>query len=240
MNENEYSITLLGDSISKGIVYDEEKGKYVILKDSFCNIVQGKLKGAVYNAGKFGSTIIKGSKRLYEDLTKKKPDIVLIEFGGNDCDFNWQEVAEKPFEEHKPNTELNIFEETLKKIIVNLKELNIIPVLMTLPPLDPNKYYKWISERSQDYSQNILKWLGSVNQIYSWHESYNSVIIKLAKETQTNLIDVRSEFLSTDNYTSYLCADGIHPNKLGHKFIADKLTNYIKSNYNFLLKDSEI
>lgn len=236
MLKDEYSITLLGDSISKGVIYDEEKDKYIIIKDSFCNIVQSRLKGVVHNAGKFGSTIIKGSKRLYEELTKATPDIVIIEFGGNDCDFNWEEVALKPFEPHEPNTNLAIFESTLKSIIDNLKSKNIIPVLMTLPPLDPEKYYRWISKKGDEYAKNILTWLGSINKIYSWHESYNSIIIDLAKKTKTNLIDVRSVFLNNVNYTTYLCKDGIHPNEKGHKLIADKILSYIEKDYSFLIE----
>jgi lysophospholipase L1-like esterase len=237
MVKNEYNITLLGDSISKGVIYDEDKEKYVIIKDSFCNIVEQKLKGAVHNAGKFGSTIIKGSKKLYDELTKSTPDIVVIEFGGNDCDFNWEEVAEKPFESHEPNTDLSVFEETLKKIIINLKNINVIPVLMTLPPLDSDNYFKWISKKGDEYRRNILTWLGSINRIYTWHENYNTVIIKLAKETHTNLIDIRSAFLNNKDYTKYLCPDGIHPNRQGHKLIADKIMDFIKTNYNYLLAD---
>lgn len=235
MVKEKYNITLLGDSISKGVIYDEDKDRYVIIKDSFCNIVQRRLKGVVHNAGKFGSTIIKGSRRLYEDLTKDTPDIVIIEFGGNDCDFNWEEVALKPFESHEPNTNLAIFESTLKNIIYNLNSKNIIPVLLTLPPLDPEKYFKWISKKSDDYARNILAYLGSVNKIYTWHESYNSIIINLAKETHTNLIDVRSDFLNSVNYTTYLCKDGIHPNEKGHKLIADKILKYLEKNYSFLI-----
>jgi acyl-CoA thioesterase I len=237
MIKDKYNITLLGDSISKGVVYDEERDRYVIIKDSFCNIVQERLKGVVNNAGKFGSTIIKGSKRLYEDLTKGTPDIVIIEFGGNDCDYNWEEVAQNPFEPHEPNTNLLTFESTLKNIIDILNSKKIIPVLMTLPPLDPEKYFKWISKKGDVYAENILKWIGSVNKIYSWHESYNSIIINLAKETNTNLIDVRSDFLNTENYTTYLCKDGIHPNEKGHKIIANKIIKYIEKNYTFLINE---
>ena len=63
MDKNNYNITLLGDSISKGVIYDDNKGRYVLIEDSFCNIVQNKLKAAVHNAGKFGSTILRGSKK---------------------------------------------------------------------------------------------------------------------------------------------------------------------------------
>lgn len=237
MDKEKYNITLLGDSISKGVIYDDNKGRYVLIEDSFCNIVQYKLKAAVHNAGKFGSTILRGSKKLYDEMTKSKPDIVLIEFGGNDCDFKWEDVALNPLEPHEPNTDLSVFRETLNKIVTNLKSSNVIPVLMTLPPLDPEKYFKWISKKSEEYAENILKWLGSVDQIYTWHECYNQVIKEIAEETKTNLIDVRSAFLSSDNYTAYLCIDGIHPNVSGHRLIADKIIDYLKVNYNYLLKD---
>lgn len=235
-----YNITLLGDSISKGVIYDEKKERYVITKDNFSNIVGLNLTAAINNAGKFGSTILKGSKKLYDELTKGKPDIVVIEFGGNDCDFNWEEVAQNPLTEHLPNTDLTVFEDTLKKIIKSLKEKNITPILMTLPPLDAEKYFQWISKKSEAYKKNILTWLGSVNTIYSWHENYSSKIADIAKEMQTNLIDIRSAFLAQKDYKSYLCVDGIHPNQVGHKLIADKILEYIKINYNFLLKDFNI
>jgi hypothetical protein len=108
---------------------------------------------------------------------------------------------------------------------------------MTLPPLDSERYFEWISKKSEVYKKNILAWLGSVNTIYSWHEHYNSIIIDTAREMQTNLIDVRSAFLAHKDYSPYLCIDGIHPNQVGHKLIADKILEYIKTNYNFLLKD---
>lgn len=237
MNKENYSITLLGDSISKGVIYDDIKGRYVIIQDSFCNIVQNKLKAAVHNAGKFGSTILKGSKKLYDEMTKAKPDIVLIEFGGNDCDFNWEDVALNPLKPHEPNTDLTVFRETLKKIIMNLKTSSVIPVLMTLPPLDSERYFEWISKKRDDYAENILKWLGSVETIYNWHACYNSVITEIAKETKTNIIDIRSAFLKHENYNSYLCIDGIHPNISGHKLIADEIINYVKTNYKYLLKE---
>jgi lysophospholipase L1-like esterase len=237
MDKENYNITLLGDSISKGVIFDDIRGRYIIIEDSFCNLVQNKLKAAVHNAGRFGSTILRGSKKLYEEMTKSKPDIVLIEFGGNDCDFKWEDVALNPLVPHEPNTNLSVFRETLNKIVSNLRASNVTPVLMTLPPLDPERYFKWISQKRDDYAENILKWLGSVDRIYSWHACYNSVIIEIAKETNTNLIDVRSAFLNSDDYKTYLCIDGIHPNEIGHKLIAEKVIDFIKSNFNYLLKE---
>ena len=49
-----------GDSISKGVIYDEERNKYVILEDNYVSLLQQKLKGAVRNTARFGNTLMKG------------------------------------------------------------------------------------------------------------------------------------------------------------------------------------
>jgi lysophospholipase L1-like esterase len=234
--KDNYSLIVFGDSISKGVVYDTEKSRYSTLKENFASIVGNNLKGTVYNAGKFGSTILRGINKMYNDVLKKTPDIVLIEFGGNDCDFNWDDVALNPNTEHSPNTEISTFREKLLEMITTFKNANIIPALMTLPPLDPTKYFSWVSKGNPESEKNILKWLGSKEAIFSWHNSYNEMISSVARETGTVLIDVRSEFLKYKDYSKFLCMDGIHPNKEGHSVIASVVLNFIEKNYNFLLQ----
>lgn len=235
--KNDYKLLVYGDSITRGIVYDEEKRKYITLKDSFANIVADKVKGTVYNAGRFGNTIIRGISKMYNEVMKKDPDIVLIEFGGNDCDFDWDDVAHNPDIEHKPNTDLTIFRETLLNMINTLKDANIVPALMTLPPLDYKRYFKWISKGEPFAAQNILHWLGSEEKIYTWHASYNQMIADVAKETKTLLIDVREKFIKFGDYSKLLCEDGIHPNVEGHNLIAKVFLNFLSENYNFLLQE---
>ena len=48
-SKNKYNIIISGDSISKGIIYDEEKGKYTILNENYVTILQNKVKGVIYN-----------------------------------------------------------------------------------------------------------------------------------------------------------------------------------------------
>jgi lysophospholipase L1-like esterase len=107
-------------------VYDDEKERYVTLKDCYTSLLQDKLKGFFYNAGKFGNTIIRGINRLSTDVLKNNPDIVVIEFGGNDCDFNWEEVAKNPYADHLPNTDFNVFLEKLNELIPTLLCLRAI------------------------------------------------------------------------------------------------------------------
>lgn len=234
--KDSYNLVVYGDSISRGIVYDSEKSRYEALKNCFTNIVGSKIKGTVYNAGKFGNTIIRGISRIYNDVLKKSPDIVLIEFGGNDCDFNWASIAEDPDTEHKPNTDILTFRETLFKMIDFFREKGITPILMTLPPLDSDKYFKWVSKGDPKAEQNILHWLGSEDTIFDWHSSYNKIIADVASKSKTVLIDVRAEFLKYKDYTKFLCVDGIHPNVDGHSLIANTVLSFLNNNYGFLIQ----
>jgi len=235
--KDHYKFLVWGDSISKGVIYNEIKGKYTLLDNNYVSLVQNYLKGMVYNAAKFGNTIKKGIDRLNKEIKALQPDIVLIEFGGNDCDFDWKQIADNPLADHQPRTEFELFKETLRDTIYSLKNQAITPILMSLPPLDADRYFKWISNNSSAVGSRILTWLGSVTKIYWWQERYNSVVVSIAEETRTRLIDVRSAFLQTPDFTKLLCVDGIHPNEEGHRLIAQKVMHYIRTNYSFLLKD---
>ncbi|MBC8080184.1 MAG: SGNH/GDSL hydrolase family protein [Gorillibacterium sp.] len=235
-----YKYIVSGDSISKGVVYDEEKGKYVVLEDNYVSILQAKLKGIIRNTARFGNTLTKGVNRLHKDVLVDSPDVVLIEYGGNDCDFNWNEIADNPTEEHCPKTDFHLFELKLKEAIHFLKSEKIIPVLMTLPPLNADKYLKWVSKNNPLTESCILEWLGSATKIYWWQERYNSMVIKVAQETRTKWIDKRGAFLQYPDYTKFLCVDGIHPNQEGHRIIAEKVLEYIQAGYDFLLKDDRL
>jgi acyl-CoA thioesterase-1 len=175
--------------------------------------------------------LIKGVSKLKNDIVKDNPDIVLIEYGGNDCDYNWNEIADHPESVHEPKTDFNQFEEQLKEAVNFLKTKKIIPILMTLPPLNADRYLKWVSKNNPLAELNILKWLGSVTRIYWWQERYSSTIIKVAEETKTRWIDIRGAFLQHPDFNQFLCVDGIHPNQDGHKIIADKIIDFIATSY---------
>lgn len=232
-----YYVLLYGDSISRGIIYDEANEKYSLTQSSFAHLVGRRLKGKLVNASKFGNTILRAARRLTKDVQKNEPDIVVLEFGGNDCNFNWEEVAENPYKDHQPATDFALFQKNLKNTIEYLSTNHVIPVLMTIPPIDADRYFKWISKNDPGTAEKILVWLDSVSKIYWWQERYNSAILTIARETKTRLIDIRSAFLKKPDYRLFYCKDGIHPNAQGQKLIADKIIEYISNGYSFLLKD---
>jgi lysophospholipase L1-like esterase len=234
--KDSYCCVVYGDSISKGVIFDEVRKRYVVSHQGFSELLQQEFKGVIHTVGKFGNTTTGAVEKLERHVIEKRPDIVLLEFGGNDCDFNWEEIGQNPFKDHKPKTEIPVFCTLFKKIIGNLRENNITPVLLTLPPLDAERYFKWVSKENPLYEQNILKWLETISKIYWWHERYNAAIIQIAEETNTKWIDVRGTFLKEMDYRSYICVDGIHPNEKGHHLIARKILAYTKNKYDFLMK----
>lgn len=234
--DDNIKILVSGDSISKGVIYDESKNRYTVLQENYVNIIGTKLNGSIMNISKFGSTLTRGISHLGKYLCKENPDLVLIEYGGNDCAFNWDEVADSPDAQHLPQTELLNFEKTLQEAIEMLNKIKVTPVLMSLPPLSAEKYLEWVSKNNPLTKSNIIKWLGNVSEIYYWQEKYSSVITKVAEETSTKLIDIRSAFLLYPDFTRFICRDGMHPNQEGHMVIADKVFDYIKTGYNYLLE----
>jgi len=232
-----YNFLVTGDSISRGIAYDEESGKYSVLENPYVSLVQARLKGLVRNVSRFGNTLTRGLGKLGREIAREQPDIVLIEYGGNDCDFAWREVAAHPDLDHEPQTSLPLFEETLIQTLALLKGQGIVPVLMSLPPLNADSYIKWVSGLDPLVEGDIMKWLGSVTKIYWWQERYSASIVRVAETTKTRWIDVRGAFLSRPDFSNLICRDGIHPNQAGHELIASTIVDYIARDFSFLLAE---
>jgi lysophospholipase L1-like esterase len=219
-------IRIFGDSIMKRVVYNENENRYKMLPVEAVNNLGSKLGLEIVNSTIFGCTIGKGMQLLQRALKKNLDcDYVLLEFGGNDCDYLWEEVSLRPTEEHYPNTPLPLFSETLKSMITLLHEHHIEPFLTTLPPIDSQRYLTHICRNGLN-QENILAWLTDIQAIERFQELYSLQIAKIALETNTHLIDIRSGFLKRKDCRTLICKDGIHPNEKGHELILEILEDY--------------
>jgi lysophospholipase L1-like esterase len=228
MNLENKRISIWGDSILKGVVLDDKDGRYHILENNCVDRFAGITGSAITNHAGFGMTTGKALERINRALARKPPEadeIVLLEYGGNDCDFQWAEVAADPKGVHLPKTPIDQFGTMLQSIIDLFKSLNIRPILMALPPLDPLKYFAWISRGLN--IENIRSWLGDVHRIYRWQEAYNDIVVQTANDNDLRIIDVRKAFLVCDDYGSKFCSDGIHPNEAGHDTILGSVLSYV-------------
>ena len=110
-------------------------------------------------------------------------------------------------------------------MVDTLRENDIKPVIVSLPPIDPDRFVNWVSKGLN--KDNIMQFLGNKTRIYTHHEAYNLALLEVAKEKNTDLIDVRKSFLLDKNYTRFLCSDGIHLNDEGQVVMKSCFESYL-------------
>ncbi len=218
---------IYGDSIMKMTSFSDGlyKSHFQEFKDRFESVYPIEF----INRSRFGSTSGMGLKRLVSDLEQgAEYDAVLVEFGGNDCDYLWEEISNDPDGTYYPKTPRDEFEKNLIEMVRILRERGITPVFMTLPPSYSEGYLAYL-EKSGLSSRNIIKWLGDPDMIYRFHELYNTSVCRLSRELDVPLIDVRPVFLDRHEYTKELISpDGIHPTEKGYKLMYDVFDDFFR------------
>lgn len=184
---------------------------------------------AVVNRAKMGATVQKGAALVQHDLQRGiDAPLALVGYGGNDSDFDWTAIAANPEQTHLPRTPLPQFLQTLEGITRSLLARQVQPVLMTLPPIDAERYLDFIC-RSGRSRENIVYWLGDVQRIYHYQEMYSSAIIRCAWQQHLPLIDVRSAFLPERDLPDMIAADGIHLTMAGYERLFELLLAGVQS-----------
>lgn len=221
-------VALFGDSLLKGVVLDQNN-KYTFA-DVNWGYIQNQLCVDIQNKARFGCDVTKGQK-IVNDVLKIDDsfDVAVVEYGGNDSDYIWSQVAEHPLQKHNPKTLLPEFEAKLDSIVQQLKNNGKKVVMMSLPPLEPNRYLKWISQNDEQKQNSILKFLGDVDIIYRRQEMYSNTVTKVAYKNGCDFVDVRQKFLQSDNFPDLMCLDGIHANERGQKIMIDAFVDYFKN-----------
>jgi acyl-CoA thioesterase-1 len=77
----QYTILIMGDSISAGFGIDKQQGWVALLEDK---LAQKSANYSIINASISGETTSGGANRLANLLQQHKPNLVVIELGGND------------------------------------------------------------------------------------------------------------------------------------------------------------
>lgn len=211
------TIGLWGDSIGKGVIYDEVRGRYSILKENCVNLLSEKLGCRIENHAIMGATASEGVRRM-SDAFLREGGLAVIEFGGNDCDMPWKEISEAPYVPHQPRASLEEFEFSLQMLVERVRAGGMEAMLVTPPPLDAERYFAWVSRGLN--AQAILEFLGDVQHIYRWQERYAIAVRDVAARMGCRLLDLRDAFLSVRTLGDYFCVDGIHPNAQGHRLLA--------------------
>lgn len=223
-------LEIFGDSILRGVVFSTEENKYQLCADhQYASVAN--LGVEVHNHSKMGATVEKGAKILEKRLEDIDSDTtVLLEFGGNDCDYDWQAISEDPAGHFLPHTPEEKFVCAYKSLIDKIKEKGAKVYLATLAPIDCNKYMRWITH-GRSY-ENVLRWLGDVPHLARWQAYYNQLVENIAASLGCPLIDLRAALQQQEeNTTELICADGIHPTQAGHDIIHNQLCKLVSEQH---------
>lgn len=221
-------ICVWGDSIFKGVIYSPESKRHIYIKDSCIDLISHKYAFQVENYSKFGQTSEYALNKLKETLKDKNDyDYAIIELGGNDCDYLWKDISIEPNKDHQAKVPLQDYIHNIDSIVSLLRQYSIIPIIVTLPPIDANRYYQYVSNGLN--AENIHIWLKDIEHIYRVQEMYSLALTKYAYSNNINVLDLRGALLAEDNYYQYVCQDGIHLNEYGHHKIYELFVNYISN-----------
>lgn len=216
------NVTIYGDSILKGVLFEND---HYVVDHTWESRFSDRFGVKINNRSRFGSTISKAMARIQKDSETPGDGIALLEFGGNDCDYAWNEIAASPESAHFCKTSPEQFKELYRKAIRLLRGSGRTPVLTNLPPVSSELFLDFLC-RGGLSRERILNWLGDPGRIAGWQESYSRMVEELAAEEHTPLIDLRGPFFAAGRRISdLLCPDGVHPSRMGQSLIFETLCN---------------
>mgnify|MGYP001267340465 CR=1 FL=1 len=211
-------VCIIGDSITGGVVYLPDSGRYVHCKDSFINLLGDETGAEMRNHSKFGCTVATAFtqiERFSDDIAASSYTLIML--GGNDSDFDWPAVAASPEQAHSCKTPIPDFVRLYEQLVERVKALGGNPVLLNLMPVDGERYFRWFSKKCDPGA--LMRFLRKTESIEHWNEMYNIAVMKIAAKLGLPMIDVRSALLSARDFDGLLSEDGIHPSPRGHRTI---------------------
>ena len=179
-----------GDSLTAGVGSSDNNG-YILRLQSRLGAWFGRAE--VIQQGKDGTTSKVGAARIPGQTgLANRPAYTLILYGTND--WNDQSCQSVP-----PASCYTI--DSLRTIVEEVKGRQSIPVLATLPPVNP----------AVNPGRNV------------WHDQMNELIKGLARSEGAILADLNAAFKAKGSLPTLFSADpnGVHPNDAGYDVMAD-------------------
>lgn len=207
---NPKSIDFIGDSITYG--YGATKSYVGYFKDI---AEDNGIQLTAVNHGINGTTIAQSSvpnsmvERFNKDLTPS--DIIIILGGTNDY------MQNVPISEDDESTDTSTFNGALNVMMSGLLN-NFSAKIVFLTPLRAKAKYDWMSEVEDN---NILK-----NKAGNTLRDYCDCLVKMGQKYGIEVIDWNNNLGMNPNYEAsakYFNSDKLHPNDLGHQFMAHQL-----------------
>ena len=156
----------------------------------------------------------------------------MLEFGGNDCDYDWARISQNPVLRIQCKTPPEEFAALYREALALIRQSGRRPVAMTLPPIHSLRYLNFVCKNGL-LKENLLRWLGDAGAIGRRQRLYSELALQVAREEQAEVIDLRAAFPQDETaLAELLCEDGIHPNQKGQARILNEIrTACCRNNY---------
>lgn len=135
--------------------------------------------------------------------------------------FDWRAIAADPSGRHESNIDLVAYKALYINKIAQARARGLEPVLVSLPVMDENRYFAFITRgMSMQERKNLLYWLGGkTERLRNIHELYNLALFRLAATQCVHIIDITSPMLATPNYNELLEQNGVTLSEAGESLV---------------------
>ena len=184
-------IVAFGDSITQGLECEALEQRWPSLVEKMLQILQPDTHVEIINSGVGGNTSREGLARFGKDVSAHKPDLVLIEFGGNDATPAIARFV--PVAEYRQN---------LETMISDISEWGGRSIILPFPPIIDVWHTCWSADKFLD--------AGGTDR---YVESYRDCSRRIAAEKKLKLADIDlalREAIKADGVASQIRQDGVH------------------------------
>lgn len=199
-DNNTLKIVAFGDSITLAM-RQEPQNKWVNIVQDELNRQRPDIDITIVNSGVGGHTSREGLARIEEDVIAHNPDIVFVEFGGNDA----TSVPER-------EVFLDEFTANLSAIHEKAAAINARIILLTFPPVIDD----WHSTKGDE------KYI-DIGGFDDYVEQYRQLTRQYAAENDIPLIDIDKalrEVCENESPEEVILPDGVHLTTRGNKVVA--------------------
>ena len=225
-------LVVFGDSILKGVItVPGSKNLFDVTPNDSLSLAQKELGFELDNRSIYGNITSKGLVKLQKFLEKGgEADFCIIEFGSNDCDYDWnffatdkQQTAALDPVELKPKVPLEQYLENLTQMVNLCRTKKITPIIMGLIPYVCDSWFKTITKGHDEKA--ILNFLGGTAETLGKNQLvYKNALSDFVQKNNVQFFDPWGLFC---NNPELMCFDGIHPNEQGYSYLGLGWINFL-------------
>ena len=141
--------------------------------------------------------------------------------------FDWKAIALNPSAHHEAKIDLVAYKALYIKTIAQARACGQEPVLVSLPIMDENRYFAYITRgMSMQERKNVLFWLGGqTERLRNIHALYNLSLFRLAAQQCVHLVDITSPMLASTHFDDLLEQDGVTLSPAGEALVNNELVS---------------